>query len=107
MDELRAYLKSLTAEDRVAFALRSGTTVGYLQKAISTSQRLSAQICINLELESGRAVVCEQLRPDIRWAEWEQLRSTVAAPAQADPTPQPTPPSPPEPQRAEQGVSNV
>jgi DNA-binding transcriptional regulator YdaS (Cro superfamily) len=68
MKKLLDYLNRLTPPEQAEFARRSGTTVGYLRKAISTGQRIGETICINLERESGRAVVCEDLRSDVDWA---------------------------------------
>lgn len=73
MNELRAYLNSLSPIDQADFARRCGTSVGYLRKALSTGQQLGESLCINLERESAQAVYCEQLRPDVDWA---YLRAT-------------------------------
>ena len=69
---LLEYLNSLPAADQAAFAKRCGTTVGYLRKAVSVGQRLRAEVCINIERESGGRVRCEALRPEV---DWEYLRS--------------------------------
>lgn len=71
---LLEHLNSLPVAEQAAFAQRCGTTVGYLRKAASVGQRLKAEVCINIERESGRAVTCEELRPDIDWA---YLRGSV------------------------------
>jgi DNA-binding transcriptional regulator YdaS (Cro superfamily) len=68
MDQLRSYLNSLCPSDQAAYAVRSGTTVGYLRKALSKRQTLGEKLCINLERESGQCVRCEALRPDVDWA---------------------------------------
>lgn len=68
MNELRHYLGSLSAEDRVAFAERCGTTLQYLRKALSTNQTLGEALCIRIDRESGGAVRCEALRADVDWA---------------------------------------
>ncbi len=47
--------------------------MGYLRKAISAGQKISAETCIRLERESGRAVLCEEIRADV---DWGYLRST-------------------------------
>lgn len=93
MDRLLAYLKTLSPDEQADYAIRCGTTIGYLRKAISINQRIGAEICIQLEIESRRAVRGEDVRPDIDWA---RFRSADPAPAPLD-----------APQPAEQGVANV
>lgn len=68
MEELRAYLKSLSPTEQARFAERCGTTLGYLRKALSKKPRLGELIVIALERESGGKVTCEGLRPDVDWA---------------------------------------
>lgn len=73
MKKLLSYLNGLPPTEQAAFAQRSGTSVGYLRKAISKGQKIGEGLCINLERESGRAVLCEDLRDDVDWA---YLRNT-------------------------------
>ena len=73
MQSLRSYLNSLLPADQVAFAARCGTSAGYLRKAISIEQRIAESTAIAIERESGGAVRCEDLRPDVDWA---YIRST-------------------------------
>jgi DNA-binding transcriptional regulator YdaS (Cro superfamily) len=68
MKKLQTYLNGLAPPEQAEFARRSGTTIGYLRKAISKGQRIGEGICINLERESGRAVTCEDIREDVDWA---------------------------------------
>lgn len=68
MEELIKYLKTLNPDDKGDFCRRCGTTLGYIRKASSVKQRLGESLCINIERESGGAVKCEQLRPDVDWA---------------------------------------
>lgn len=77
MNHLLAFLNSLPPAEQQAFARRSGTTVGYLRKAISVDQQLGEGLCINLERESAGAVRCEALRPDVDWA---YIRGTSPTP---------------------------
>lgn len=74
MKKLRDYLNSLSTEDQAAFAGRCKTSVGFLRKAISIDQELNAETVIAIELESGGAVLCEDLRPDVKW---QLLRNTA------------------------------
>lgn len=75
MDQLRAYLNSLSPSEQAEFALRSGTSIGYLRKALSKGQLLGEGLCINLERESGRRVTCEALRPV--GVDWAYLRGSA------------------------------
>lgn len=92
MNPLLNYLNALPVPDQIAYAVRCGTTVGYLRKAISKGQKLGESLVINLERESGSKVRCEEIRSDVDWA---YLR---ARPAANDPHPA---------QAAEQGVANA
>lgn len=73
MKKLLSYINRLEKADRLVFCAASGTTEGYLRKAISRRQRLSAELCIDIERESKGQVLCEDLRPDVDWA---YIRST-------------------------------
>lgn len=76
MKAVLKYLSSLAPHERDAFARRCGTSVGYLRKAASAGQKLGGALCIAIERESRRAVVCEEIRPDVDWA---YLRGTSPA----------------------------
>jgi len=80
MHPILQYLNSLPVPDQADFAQRCGTSLGYLRKASSIGQRFGENLCINFERESGRAVVCEMLRPDVDWA---YLRGTQVPTAHA------------------------
>lgn len=67
MDKLLAYLNGLDKVARANFCAACGTTERYLRKAVSVSQRLGADLCINIDRESGGLVTCEHLRPDVDW----------------------------------------
>lgn len=61
-------IRSLEPAQLDSLAERSGTSVGNL-KQIAYGYRLAGPgLAINLDRESGRAVTCEELRPDIDWA---------------------------------------
>lgn len=74
MESLRKYLNSLEREEQESYAKRSGTTVGYLRKALSTKERIAESTAIALERESSGAVPVEDLRPDV---DWPYLRGTA------------------------------
>ena len=65
---LRTYLNSLPVDEQLAYAERSGTTLGYLRKALSTKERIAESTAIALDRESSGAVPVESVRPDVDWA---------------------------------------
>jgi DNA-binding transcriptional regulator YdaS (Cro superfamily) len=75
MTKLRDYLNSLSTEEQADLAQRCETSVGFLRKAISIKQDISAETVIALERETNGEVRCEDLRPDI---DWHVLRNTAA-----------------------------
>lgn len=75
MEKLRSYLNSLPPREQNAFCERCGTSLGYLRKALSTGQKLGESLCINIERESSRSVLCEDLRPEVDWAYLRQSAS--------------------------------
>ena len=78
MDELRTFLKSLSVSEQDDFARRVGTSLGYLRKVMSTNfDKLGESLVIAIERESGGAVRCESLRPDV---DWGYLRSSARPP---------------------------
>jgi DNA-binding transcriptional regulator YdaS (Cro superfamily) len=92
MDKLRTYLNSLNAREKHDFAYRCKTTLGYLRKAISKGQQLGGRLCVNIERESDGAVLCEDLRPDVKW--WVLRGTSPAKPSTLAPTDQETDHSP-------------
>lgn len=68
MKKLLEYLNSLSKDDRARFVAACKTSEGYLRKAVSTGQRIGADLCILIERASASSVVCEDLRPDVDWA---------------------------------------
>lgn len=65
MDTLRAYLGTLSVSQQRAYALRCGTTLGYLRKALCTRPRLDGALVRRLDENSHGAVSRRELRPDI------------------------------------------
>lgn len=65
MESLRAYLATIPPAEQAAYALRCGTTIGYLRKALSTRPRLDGALAKRLDEESAGAVSRAELRPDI------------------------------------------
>ena len=65
METLRAYLATLSPEEQSGYAIRCGTTIGYLRKALSTKPRLDGALVRRLDEESEGSVSRIDLRPDI------------------------------------------
>ena len=70
------YLKGFDKPSADAFAERCRTTFGQLRQVAYGNRRASAGLAVDIERESGRAVICEDLRPDTDWA---YLRRSTAA----------------------------
>jgi hypothetical protein len=65
MQTLRDYLSVLSVPDQADYAVRAGTTIGYLRKALSKGQRFDGALARRLDEESAGAVSRFELRPDI------------------------------------------
>lgn len=76
MDKLLKFLNGLHKDSRAAFASACGTSVGYLRKAVSSRQLLSAATCVAVERESNGEVVRKDLRPDDWQDIWPELASS-------------------------------
>ena len=71
--QLKNYIKTLNSDQLEAFATSCGTTVGQIRQVAGEHRRAGETLAINIERESGGAVLCESLRPDVDWA---YIRST-------------------------------
>jgi len=69
MEKLLKYINNLSEPDRVKFAKKCHTTVGYLKKAVSTKQFLGAQTCVLIEKHTSGAVTRKELRPQ----DWRKI----------------------------------
>lgn len=80
MDSLRSYLSTLSPTEQADYARRSGTSIGYLRKALSIGQRFDGALVRMLHLESGGQVSLTDLRADI-WpaGEGDALRVQISA----------------------------
>jgi hypothetical protein len=65
METLRAYLSTLTPDQQAEYAIRAGTTIGYLRKALSKGQRFDGALARRLDEESGGGVSRHDLRSDV------------------------------------------
>ena len=65
METLRTYLSTLAPEQQAMFAIKAGTTIGYLRKAMSKRHRFDGALARRLDEHSGGLVSRSELRPDI------------------------------------------
>lgn len=73
---LKEFIKDLSNQGLVDdFATRCGTTSAHLRQVSNGYRRAGEYLCINIDRESGGAVRCEDLRPDV---DWGYLRGTSA-----------------------------
>jgi DNA-binding transcriptional regulator YdaS (Cro superfamily) len=61
-------IRSLDIPSLDSLAKRSGTSAGNLKQIAHGFRRAGPALAINLDRESGMAVTCEELRPDVDWA---------------------------------------
>lgn len=72
--DLKAYLFTLSVQRRHDFAERCGTSYPHLRNIAYGLKPCGEGLAVNVERESGGAVRCESLRPDVDWA---YLRGTA------------------------------
>ena len=66
--DLKTYLSTLTLKERDALAARCDTSAGHLRNISYGYRSCGLSLSIALERESGGAVTCEELRPDVDWS---------------------------------------
>lgn len=71
------YLKAHPAPAQ--FAAVCGTTIGHLKQIAYGHRQSNPALAINIERESGGAVRCEELRPDVDWAYLRATKKRKAA----------------------------
>ncbi|WP_214510533.1 transcriptional regulator [Pseudomonas brassicacearum] len=74
------HMRSLDAVSLDSLAKRCDTSVGQLRQVALGFRRANPALAIKLERETKRAVICEDLRPDIDWA---YLRNSSIGPEQS------------------------
>lgn len=79
------YLNAIPVEARDSFASRCGTSFNYLRQVGYGNRPCPEKLAINLERESNRILLCEELCPEVDWA---FIRST-ASPSRRRTAPQP------------------
>ena len=65
--DMKKYLKSLTLQERRAFANAAGTSYEYLKQIAGSYRRPSAEMAISLERAAQGKLHRSELRPDL----WE------------------------------------
>ncbi|GKX58372.1 transcriptional regulator [Leminorella grimontii] len=78
MEELRIYLNGLSRGAQENFALRCGTTIGYLRKTLSLNTELGPLLCSLIEQESDQQVTRVKLRPNDWQKIWPELATKAA-----------------------------
>lgn len=73
MENLHAYLTTLTLAERIQFAEGCKTSYGYLRKAISVKQILGPELCVAIERATDGQVTRQDLRPEDYWLIWPDL----------------------------------
>ena len=73
MDKLIKYLNSISRPEQDRFAEACGTSAGYLRKAASAGQLLSAKTCVLIEQESRGEITRKDLHPSDWAAYWPEL----------------------------------
>lgn len=68
METFKDFFISLSAIDRGAFASRCRTSKAHLTNIAYGLKTCGERLAIDIERESGGAVRCETLRPDVDWA---------------------------------------
>jgi DNA-binding transcriptional regulator YdaS (Cro superfamily) len=83
--ELRHYLKTLSRDDRKAFAERIGTTVGHLNNMASGCSPISPRYAAQIEIATEGAVPRSESRPEDWHLIWPpNLRASTPS-ANSDP----------------------
>ena len=66
--DMKSFLNSLPDEEgRKAFAARCNTSIGHLRNVMYGYKTASVELAVAVELESGGAVTCNELRPTLAW----------------------------------------
>lgn len=76
MQSLIDHINRLNNDDRAAFEIAAGTSIGYLRKARTVGQLLGAELCVNIERATSGAITRRDLRPDDWHRIWPELVTT-------------------------------
>lgn len=80
MEKLKAHLAPLSKDDREAFAIRCGTTLGHLNNVMYSVRPCATGLAVCIERESGMAVRRWDLRPKDWHLIWPELIGIEGAP---------------------------
>lgn len=75
---LKTFLQTLDPAQRDAFAQRCRTSFGHLRN-VAYGKKAAEALAIAIERETGGAVTCEELRPDLN-EHWSYIRGTAKQP---------------------------
>lgn len=73
MEQLRAFLNSMSLAEQREFSVRCGTSIGYLRKAITKHHDLGAALCVLIEKNSRGFVTRKDLYPNDWQKIWPEL----------------------------------
>jgi len=73
METLKTYLNSLTPDEQDAFAIKCGTSIGYMRKAITKNTKLGPILSVKIEQNSNGVVTRKDLHPDDWGQIWPEL----------------------------------
>jgi DNA-binding transcriptional regulator YdaS (Cro superfamily) len=76
---LKAYLRSLSKEQKESFAISCGCTLQHLKFVAYRAKQASESLAIAIERETGGLVTVEETRPDLI-DHWTYIRGTAKRP---------------------------
>lgn len=76
---LKEFLSGLKQVEREAFAKRCETSYGHMRNVAYGLKPAGEKLCILIERESARRVLCESLRSDVPWHVLRQSPATEVA----------------------------
>lgn len=76
--KLIEYLRTLSVDERAAFARRCKTTPNHLRNVSYDQKTCGEDLAMAIERESGGQVTVEEMRPDLADL-WAYMRGTAAA----------------------------
>ncbi len=85
--KLNAYIKRFSPEQRAAFALSVGTTLGHFNNVAYEQRVASAALARQIAIQTGREVAEWELRPADWYLIWPELIGAEGAPDLVAPIP--------------------
>lgn len=80
--KLKDYLRPMTEQQRLNFAMACETSLQYLKFVAYGAKKASPVLAMSIEKESGGAVRAEEIRPDLA-EKWAYMRSTTPSESEA------------------------